>query len=335
MTKQPTTRQAPASQKSAPASTADSLSGAFAAIEVGLGKRKNLLLIVATVLSALFSFLLFDGRLSFATDDATYIQNAISLLKTGGYPNYQGALYPMALSVLISMFGVKLLLLKVFSALCIIAHVYILGKALLNRIPHLITFAIVFTSALNPYILSYGSFTFNEAFFLLIQALCFFSFTRLLDRLAENNSLKENLGLWLAVGFTFFLLSITKNLAVLGIGVVIFFFLAEKRFREAIISLGVFLLFRLPYEVLIRGIFNGVQSSQQVDQILQKDYNNADLGQAGLGDFIERLTTNFGQYFSTHTLKILGVRQGGVPDLYTFDKQAEMQVQWTGTAFLP
>ncbi len=110
----------------------------FLKIENFLSSRKTIFLGVCLGLTALLGFLLFDGRLSFATDDSTYILNALSFLKKGAYPNYQGALYPFFLALLIKLFGVKILVFKTFSMFCLLICNFLFYQAFKGRIPYFI-----------------------------------------------------------------------------------------------------------------------------------------------------------------------------------------------------
>lgn len=307
-------------------STAASGTDFFERVERFLSEKQKLIFVVNLILTALFGLLLFDGRLSFATDDSTYIQNALALLEKGTYPSFQGALYPYFLALLIKLFGIRILLFKTFSLLFLIAHNYFLYKALQNRVPWLILFGGLFVGAVNAYILAYGSSTFSEAFYMMIQSLSLYVFFNLLDRVSSGNDLqlKETLKYWLAFGFVFFLLSISKNVAMFAILGVIVFFLFRKEWRNAIIAPVAFGIFKIPYELFVKYVWGKVGTSQ-AELMLRKDYNDPTKGTAELGDFFDRFFENFGNYVSTHIFKMLGLRGSGVPGIFTFDKIAELR----------
>ncbi|RYD82624.1 MAG: hypothetical protein EOP53_03210 [Sphingobacteriales bacterium] len=306
--------------------------GLLNAIERFLNRNSSILLGIALVLCALFAAMLFDGRLSFATDDATYINNAYNLIHHGTYPTFQGALYPFTLALLLSIFGMKLLLFKLFSLFFLLIQIFILYKALKNRVPNLVLFAGLFTVSFNAYILAYGSYTFSESFFMMIQAICLWAFFKLIDHLQQDSSLKTSLKWWLLYGFCFFLLSISKNAAVICSGIALVYFLARKEWKFAAFAIAFFLLFRVPYEVIARAVFGNI-SSTQTEMMLRKDFNDPSKGSADLGDFTDRFFENWGQYISTHTFKMLGLRGNGVPDLFTLEKMKELQTPMEASGF--
>lgn len=298
----------------------------FNRVESFLGEKRKLIFIVNLVLTALFGLLLFDGRLSFATDDSTYIQNAMALLEKGTYPSFQGALYPFFLAVMIKLFGIRILLFKTFSLLFLIGHNYFLYKALKNRIPWLILFGGLFVGAVNAYILAYGSSTFSEAFYMMIQSLSFYVFFNLLDRVSSDrdSQIKDTLKYWLAFGFVFFLLSISKNVALFAILSVLVFFLFRKEWKNAILAPVAFGIFKIPYELFVKYVW-GKAGTSQAELMLRKDYNDPTKGTAELADFFDRFFENFGNYVSTHIFKMLGLRGTGVPGIFTLDKIAELR----------
>jgi hypothetical protein len=59
--------------------------------------------------------------------------------------------------------------------------------------------------------------------------------------------------------------------------------------------------------------------------LLRKDYYDPSKGKEDLDGFADRLFTNYGQYITVHTFKILGLRGKGVPTLWTYDKVNELR----------
>ncbi|MGZ5243642.1 MAG: ArnT family glycosyltransferase [Bacteroidia bacterium] len=307
--------------------------GFLNAVERFLDRNSKLLLGLALAFCAIFGAMLFDGRLSFATDDATYINNAYNLIHHGSYPTFQGALYPFTLALLMSIFGMKLLVFKLFSLFFLLIQIWVLYKALKNRVPNLVLFAGLFTVSFNAYILTYGSSTFTEAFYMMIQAICLWAFFKLTDELAENKPFSANLKWWLLYGFTFFLLSISKNISLFVPGIVMLYFLLRKEWKYAGLAIAFFLLFKVPYELTARAIF-GNTSSAQTEMLLRKDFNDPSQGNVDAGDLADRFFENWGQYISTHTFKMLNMRSGGESSLWTLDKMKELQTPLEASPFL-
>ncbi len=306
--------------------------GLLNAIERFLGRNSRILLGLSVAICAIFGIMLFDGRLSFATDDATYINNAYNLIHHGSYPTFQGALYPFTLALLLSIFGMNLLIFKIFSLIFLLVQLWVLYKAMKNRVPNLVLFAGLFTVSFNAYILAYGSFTFSESFFMLIQALCLWSFFKLTDHLQHNTALKPNLKWWLIYGFCFFLLSISKNAAIICSGIALLYFLLRKEWKFAAYAILFFVLFRAPYEVIARAAYGNI-SSTQTEMMLRKDFHDPSKGAAGVGDYADRFLENWGQYISTHTFKMLNMRGSGVPTLFTMEKMEELRDPMEASGF--
>ncbi|MDQ3072709.1 MAG: hypothetical protein M3Q97_05545 [Bacteroidota bacterium] len=296
----------------------------FDRIEYFLGARQKVIFLICTALTAVFSFLLFDGRLSFATDDATYVLNAYNLIQKDVYPNFQGALYPLVLGFFISVFDANILFLKTLSVFFIVSHSVLLYFALRGRMPYLLVFSALLVSSVNAYILVYASSTFSEGFFMFMQALSLYVFFKLLDKVeAPGMRLKNTIPHWLLFGFVFLLLSITKNVAIVAIGAVFLFFLLRKEWINAVISLLAFGLFKFIYEMIVRSAY-GTMPNEQMQMVLQRDPKDPSKGLADMTDFIERFTTNFGNYFSVHVFKMLGLRGSGITSLFTVEKMKEL-----------
>src|ERR1035437_6331329 len=94
----------------------------FDTIEAFLEKNRRIVLGLCILVTTALCYLLFDARLSFATDDAEYIKRANNFVLNGAYPSYQGSLYPIFLALLIKIFGFHVPMFKMFSSLLIIAQ---------------------------------------------------------------------------------------------------------------------------------------------------------------------------------------------------------------------
>ncbi|MCX6351698.1 MAG: hypothetical protein NTX03_07540 [Bacteroidetes bacterium] len=297
----------------------------FDKADAWLAPKSKLILVINLLLVFVFGGMLFDGRLSFATDDSTYIQNAVSFLKNNAFPSFQGPLYPFFLAVLIKFIGVKFLTFKFFSLIFLVLSNFFLFKALEKRVPYTILFLCLFVVPFNAYILAYGSSTFTEAMFMMFQSLAIWVFFGLMDKLkATDNDIKSTILQWLALGFVFFLLSITRSVAIFAILAVIVFFLIHKQWKNASMATSSFLIFKGIYEVIVRSLYKDT-SSKQAELLLRRDYNDPTKGSIDFGDLMDRFFENFGNYFSIHSFKMLGLRGKGIPSLFTFNKVQEIQ----------
>jgi len=296
-------------------------------IESFLKAKSTMISWMIVALTFLMGYLLFDCRLSFATDDATYINNALAFLKLGNYPHFQGALWPFILALLIKVGGVKLLTFKFVSLCFMTIGNWALYKGLKDKISYTLLISAMLTIAFNAYIQAYSSATFSEALFIMVQSFAIWTFCSLVSKLEiTQDNLKSNIIPWLLFGFTFFVLTLAKNLALFGIVAPFLYFIFRKKWMNSIYVLVFFALFKVPYQVLVVNSFPKPAESQS-DLLLRKDYYDASKGNEDISGFQTRFIDNYGQYVSIHIFKMLGLRGKGIPTLWTFDKMKELDEQ--------
>jgi len=85
-------------------------------------RNATLYFIICLLLNIIIGIFLFDVKVSTGEDDSGYIVSAKQFLEGTGFPGWHGPFYSMFLGLLIAIFGVKLILFKVFSFLFIIGH---------------------------------------------------------------------------------------------------------------------------------------------------------------------------------------------------------------------
>ncbi|MBL0330949.1 MAG: hypothetical protein IPP64_16440 [Bacteroidetes bacterium] len=79
--------------------------------------------------STIFSFILFDAKVSDGGDDSSYIERAWSLLHENKFPYFQGPGYPIFLSIVVKLFGLNVIALKMSSVVCHFGFVWFTYKA--------------------------------------------------------------------------------------------------------------------------------------------------------------------------------------------------------------
>ncbi|MEO6882876.1 MAG: hypothetical protein ABI199_02500, partial [Bacteroidia bacterium] len=291
----------------------------FESIENWLIKRDKKLFFGIAFLCLIFSVLLFQARISEGGDDSNYIEAGFKYSQHffGYFYTYNAPLYPLFLSLPISLFGVKLELLKSLSVVFNLLSLFFFYKALHKRIPAFIFFPVLFITAINAYFLFYASQTYNEALFLFLQSLFLFYFLNLLDVIEiHGEELRSTFKNWLAVGLVFFLLTLAKNVAIAALGVMILFFVMEKQYRNVLYSIGSFLMFKIPYEILKFILWGKVgQYGSQGSLLMLKDPYNPALGKENLSGFITRFFDNSNIYLSKRFFQILGMRSDDSTDL--------------------
>lgn len=284
----------------------------FDKIELWAGSKNNRLLIVFLGLSLFFSFMLFNARISEAHDDALYLEGGWRYVNE--FPNYfytqNAPLYVLFLGLLTKLFGFKLLVFKLFNVVFNLFAVYFFYKAFYKRIPFLVFIPVMIFVSCNHLIQYYASMTFTEAFYLFLQALLFFWFFKLYDALQLDSNGLKNWKLFLMIGLSAFLLATCKSVAIVAVPVLMLFFLFEKQWKNALYILGAFLVFKIPYELIVKLIWGAQnQFSGQSKILLQKDPYDKSLGNDDLSGFIGRFFDNCSLYLGKRFYELLGLRE--------------------------
>ncbi|HKR06348.1 MAG TPA: hypothetical protein VJY62_17060 [Bacteroidia bacterium] len=271
--------------------------------------KKYFILAGIGVVSLIFTFFLFNVKISEANDDALYSEAAYNFSKNffGFYTAY-APLYPMVLSILVKIFGINVVILKLTSVVFMLLSFYFLFKAFENRIPYFILFFIILLTGINSYFLYYSSMTFTEQFFLMLQAIFLYVFFKAYDKIDSTNGVIQQIKLWLPVALVLFVLSMTRNLAI-GILIPLFVFLIlQKKYLHVLYFAGAFLLFRVPFEFFRKMMWGEKnQFANQVSVLIkQKDPYDVSKGFEDFSGFIQRFQGNYGLYICKRFYQILG-----------------------------
>jgi hypothetical protein len=156
--------------------------------------------------------------------------------------------------------------------------------------------------------LYFASQTYNEAFFLFLQALFFYVFFRAIDIIEKNeNLIKKTWKSWLLTGLVATIVLLTKNISIVLIIVLIVFFIFRKQYINAlisIISIGIFWSIFYLLKTIIWG--SVLQYSSQGQMLLLKDPYNPALGKEDFIGYISRLLNNANLFLSKRLMQILG-----------------------------
>lgn len=298
-------KQPPVYKPSAKTATLfDSLNGWFDA------REKNITLIVF-ICSALFSVLLFQARMDIGGDDSGYLERAYNFIHKGIFPAYQGPMYPMVLSVFMIPFGINIIILKILSLLFNFIGLYFFYRAFKGRLPSMVFYPVFFIAGINSFILSYASLTYSEAFFMCLQYIFFFYFFKLIDKLGDSDgaSIKETYKDWLMPGLLIFVLTITKNVAIISIGAIAVYFILNKQYRNLLYTFGAFLIYEIPMMLLEKVLMHGQnQWGDQGNILMLKDPYDRSKGTETLHGFFIRFFQNCDDYISKRFFEIVGLR---------------------------
>lgn len=286
------------------------------------GEKNNTKLLAAfLILSLFFSFMLFNARISEAHDDALYLEGGWRYVHE--FPKFfytqNAPLYVMFLGLMIKIFGFKLLLFKVFNVIFNFFAVFFFYKAFYKRIPFAVFIPVMVFVSCNHLIQYFASMTFTEAFYLFLQALFFYYFVKLYDALSADPNPRHHLKRWLMLGLFTFLIATCKSVAIVAVPALILFFLIEKQWMNAVFSLGAFLVFKIPYELLVKLVWGSQnQFSGQSKILLLKDPYDKALGNDDFAGFITRFTDNCNLYLSKRFFQLLGFRDENSVEVYGF-----------------
>jgi 4-amino-4-deoxy-L-arabinose transferase-like glycosyltransferase len=275
--------------------------------------KQKILFITISVVFILLAFLLFSLRISEGGDDSTYIQAGYNYSQHFfSYFFYHNApLYPMFLGLVIRIFGVNLFVLKLISLILSYFHIFFFYKALKNRIPQLVLFPVLIIISTNAFILFFASQTYNEAFFLFFQSLFFYYFIRLEDNIVkQGSSLKNNYQSWLIIGILLFVLTMTKNVAIIIIPAIALYLILYKRYMHIVYLICSFLLIKLPFELIKTLIWGNInQYGAQTSNIIQVNPYDKSKGFETISGFFIRFFENCKVYLSDILFQILGFKK--------------------------
>lgn len=294
-------------------------SSIFDGLEKHFASRRKFYVFALLLITILFSFLCFDTKISTANDDALYIEAGASYAKDffGYFYLANAPLYPMILGLLIKIFGVKLLVLKLFSVVFFVAAIYVIFRAFENRIPYVVLIPSLLLTAINFPFLMYASLTYTETFSLLVFGACLWWLFRFFESTEkEGYQVNQQLPQFLIIGFLFFWMMITRNVALAAIGILAVFFIYRKRFAEAAASVVSFGIFYLLYRLTLKYIWkiDGSQFASQGKLMFQKDAYQPQLGNETMWGFVIRFWENCQIYISSRFYYVLGFREEMSPN---------------------
>ncbi|WP_439181904.1 hypothetical protein [Carboxylicivirga taeanensis] len=260
-------------------------------------------------LFTVLSLLLFNLRLSEGGDDSTYIIRAVDFINDGTYPSFQGPLYPMFLSILVALFGVKLWVLKSSSLLLMLSGIYVFYRIFRQRISWLLLFSTLIISSLSSFYIYFTSQTYSEALFILIQLPVFALVFSVVE--GERSQLMWRnlcmLSLVIIAGY------LTRTVGLGALIAVVLYLALNKRYKElGVVVTGCLLL--LGAFLLIKGSFwqsTGLDTAQANTLVYKHPYQ-IDKGRETVTGFVSRFIGNSNLYLSKHFMQMVGLKAADV-----------------------
>ena len=280
-------------------------------LDVYFGKNINVIFVISLILTIVLGLYLFDVKIDEGGDDSDYILSAKRFLEGRNFPTWHGSFYPIFLSLPMIIFGVNVIAFKVISLLCIIAHQFIFYLTFKKRISATILSVILIITAINANILYFGSQTYSEALYILIQAIVIYTFVGLMDRINVNHwNYLELYPRWLALGAFIFLMSITRNIGFIIALAIIVYLLLDKKYYAVIYTIVSYYIFSMPFNLYQRIVWdiNKSNMAQQLDGILLKNRYNVAIGNEDFAGMVTRFIENSKIYLSKHFMITIGLK---------------------------
>jgi hypothetical protein len=276
-------------------------------------RHADALAIAIVVISALTTLLFFNARMNEGGDDSMYICRAYDFIDICKYPNFQGPLYPIFLSVFIRM-GFGIFALKMTSVILLALSQGLFYLSLRRHTPAWVLLSTMLLLALNPWFLEFGSLTYSEALFMVVQWGAVWLAMRY-DSLASSTSSPSTsspdikrtilLGLGLAALLVTLFLVRTVGFA-LAVAVIAFLLLRRHWRHVAILVGGIVVVFGLWVGIRTAVWGPDVKTGGQMETLLQKDPYDKSEGLEDFSGFCERAIGNSDLYLSKHLTKMLG-----------------------------
>ncbi len=274
-------------------------------------KNTNIILIGSIALSLIFSFLLFDPDVSVGGDDSGYIKAAYDFSKDVAFPSWHGSFYSILLSAFISIFGVKIVVLKIVSVLFFAASLFFIQKIFLKITNHTIsTLVLIFTA--SSYLLNnYASTTYSEPFFFFFQSLYIYLFYNYFFKIqGEKETFKNSWKDTLILGIITYLLVETRSVSIAVFGVTIVYLLIEKKYLNTLLYFGFTACTSMVYG-LYKSIFwktTSIGIGSQLNDMLLKNPYKPQLGNEDFMGILQRLWDNSELYLSKHLMRMFGFK---------------------------
>jgi hypothetical protein len=274
-------------------------------------RNLHIIFFISLILTVVIGIYLFDFKIDEGGDDSDYILSAKKFMEGRNFPTWHGAFYPIFLSLPMLIFGVNVVVFKIISLLCIIAHQVFFYLTFRNRISSTILSIILIIIAINANILYFASQTYSEAMYILLQAIVIYVFFGLIDRIKVNHWNYLNMyPRWLVLGLFMFLLAITRNIGLVIVPVIMLYFLLDRKYYAILYTLVSYSIFSLPFNLYQRIVWdiNKSNMAQQLDGILLKNRYNVAAGTEDFSGMVTRFIENSKIYLSKHFMITIGLK---------------------------
>jgi len=266
------------------------------------------LAIISILLASITSILLFDAKVSLSGDDCDYIVAADQFWKYFTYPGHHGPLYPIILSPLVGIFGVRLIMLKLLSTIFLVASLWFFYKGFQRVVPAIILIPALFLVSINPYVFFFASYTYSEPLYMFLQSLFFYFFSMYFWRNEKVYTLKKDWGKYVTISLLIIGMGLTRTLGFCTIGIVMLYFIIEHRWKDL---LYIVCIFTILFCILFTSkpiIWPEGASVQSFETLLAKNPYNPEQGAEDISGLVKRVTQNSHIFLSGFLFKYFGFR---------------------------
>ncbi|MDR1115547.1 MAG: hypothetical protein LBL33_05270 [Tannerella sp.] len=264
--------------------------------------------VLSMTLGILMCILLFDVKVSLSGDDCDYIIAAGDFWKNGTYPGHHGPLYPILLSPFVGLLGVQLIVLKSISVIFMMTSLWLFYKSFRQIVPSSILLPALLLICINPHVLFFASYTYSEPLFMLMQALFFYLFSTHFRNGNSEFAFKKDWIKHLALAFVIMGMGLTRTIGFCTIGIIILYFMIERRWKEMISITGIFAIIFSTFYFLKPLIWPDSGSVHSFEELLAKNPYNLGQGPEDIPGLIRRVIENSHIYLSGFLYRYFGFR---------------------------
>ena len=277
-------------------------------LDAYFARKEKVSFYVGLACTIVFSLLLFEPKVSIGGDDSIYINRAYTFLHEATFPTFQGPLYSIVLSVFMYFTGINVVFFKFLSIAFILGHYWFTYKLFTQYLSPFLLFVFLTLLGCSASLLSYGSATYSEAFYLLIQSGFLYYFHKHFIKNVPPGEKSLYLP-FVLTGLLLFLLFLTRNVGLVALISILVYFVIQKKWKYALSVLFVFgTLFGL--YAIVKSWFWEIPDAQITGQgstLMLKNSFKPELGnETALGYFL-RLIGNSVYYLGLHLFNIFGV----------------------------
>lgn len=270
--------------------------------------KEKLSFTIGLIGTILFGLLLFEPKVSIGGDDSLYINRAFNFLNDGTFPTFQAPFYPIVITLILSVFGINLLVFKLFSFACIVGNYWFTYKLVRQYLSPFALFIFLFLIGCSSGLLSYASLTYSEAFYLFLQSIFLYLFNqKVLQNAEARTAISYQSGL--IISFSLFILFLTRNVGLVAFLSVTLYFFINRNWRSLAVVVIMFAGMAGLYQLLRYVIWDVpvFQASGQGNTLLLKNSFQPELGNEDFAGFVWRLIGNSVYYLGFHLFNIFGL----------------------------